>query len=298
MKKALLLIIGILIILPLGQVLAVGTDYRYTGKPYDANTNLYYYGQRYYDPMSGRFTQPDPVSNNLANPQKLKQSTGQELQKLLQNPQALNSYSYTVNNPVRYIDPTGEWWKEFLSGKQSWSSFQAELGEASMYVNPVMSKAIDHPYITGALSGAAAGLGLVFAGLAAGTTPWQLATAGSIASPVTIQLAQKVDNFLSRNKISLDKFSDVGKNYFAKYGGEVNKNLLNNLYKEASKTGIDEALIQAQKSINSFYYRIGEHINKYNVYKVDGYVSKPLSEIVNSANSIKTLEKFINDNLR
>ncbi len=110
MRKAFLsIIIGSLIILPFANVLAVGTDYRYTGKPYDSNTNLYYYGQRYYNPVSGRFTQPDPVSNNLANPQKLKQSTGQDLQKFLENPQALNSYNYVQNNPVKYVDPNGEY---------------------------------------------------------------------------------------------------------------------------------------------------------------------------------------------
>src|SRR3989338_9208080 len=109
MKKAILsLVISTLIILPFANVLAVGTDYRYTGKPYDANTNLYYYGQRYYEPNVGRFTQPDPVTRYLNDPQKLKQSTGQDLQKFLQNPQGLNSYSYTINNQIRYTDPTGE----------------------------------------------------------------------------------------------------------------------------------------------------------------------------------------------
>ncbi len=109
MKKSIILaLLALFIIMPFSRVLAVGTNYRYTGKPYDANTNLYYYGQRYYDPMAGRFTQPDPVSNNLANPQKLKQSTGQDLQKFLQNPQALNSYNYVQNNPVKYVDPNGE----------------------------------------------------------------------------------------------------------------------------------------------------------------------------------------------
>jgi len=109
MKKTILLIlISSLIILPFGNVLAYGTNYQYTGQERDVNSNLYYYGQRYYDPSIGRFTQPDPVSKYLTNPQKLKQATGKALQKFLENPQKLNSYSYTQNNPVRYTDPTGE----------------------------------------------------------------------------------------------------------------------------------------------------------------------------------------------
>lgn len=53
------------------------------------NTQLYYYGARYYDPALGRFLSPDPVDPDPY------------------NPQSLNPYSYVLNNPVRYIDPTG-----------------------------------------------------------------------------------------------------------------------------------------------------------------------------------------------
>jgi len=35
---------------------------RYTGKPHDATTGLYYFGARYYDPEAGRFTTSDPVT--------------------------------------------------------------------------------------------------------------------------------------------------------------------------------------------------------------------------------------------
>ncbi len=48
-----------------------------------------YYGARYYDAAIGRFAQPDSI---VPNPY---------------NPQSLNRYSYVLNNPVRYTDPTG-----------------------------------------------------------------------------------------------------------------------------------------------------------------------------------------------
>jgi len=109
-RVILLIIISSLIILPFGSIFAYSTNYQFTGQEKDP-TGLYNYGQRYYDPNVGRFTQPDPLQNYLTNPEKLKQMTGRELNDILANPQSLNPYSYTVNNPVKYIDPNGEFWQ-------------------------------------------------------------------------------------------------------------------------------------------------------------------------------------------
>jgi len=62
---------------------------RFTGQPYDAETGLYYYQSRYYDPELGRFIQPDSI---VPNPD---------------SSQSLNRYSYVLNNPLKYVDPTG-----------------------------------------------------------------------------------------------------------------------------------------------------------------------------------------------
>ncbi len=59
------------------------SEYSYTGKPKD-DTNLYYYGARYYDSSLGRFTQTDPILNIETSP-----------------------YVYVENNPMKFIDPTG-----------------------------------------------------------------------------------------------------------------------------------------------------------------------------------------------
>ena len=56
---------------------------KFTGKEFDADSNLYYYGARYYDPYIGRFTQRDPIGDGV------------------------NWYAYTENNPLRFIDPDG-----------------------------------------------------------------------------------------------------------------------------------------------------------------------------------------------
>ena len=61
----------------------------YTGQVLDDATGLYYYNARYYDPILGRFTQPDNIIPDLF------------------NPQSYNRYSYCVNNPLRFTDPSG-----------------------------------------------------------------------------------------------------------------------------------------------------------------------------------------------
>jgi len=67
----------------------VDPEKRFTGQILDPESGLYYYGARYYDPELGRFISPDPVIPSPG------------------DPQSLNRYSYTLNNPVKYIDPTG-----------------------------------------------------------------------------------------------------------------------------------------------------------------------------------------------
>jgi RHS repeat-associated protein len=73
------------------------TDKEFTGQRLDS-TGLYYYGARYYDPSIGRFISADTIVPNPA------------------NPQSLNRYSYCLNNPLKYVDPTGHynWYGEWL----------------------------------------------------------------------------------------------------------------------------------------------------------------------------------------
>ena len=39
-------------------------DYRFSTKPFDATSECYYYGYRYYDPMMGRWLNRDPIGEN------------------------------------------------------------------------------------------------------------------------------------------------------------------------------------------------------------------------------------------
>jgi RHS repeat-associated protein len=62
---------------------------KFTGKEYDEETGLYYYGARYYDPALGRFVSPDSIVPSIT------------------DAQSWNRYTYVRDNPVVLVDPTG-----------------------------------------------------------------------------------------------------------------------------------------------------------------------------------------------
>jgi RHS repeat-associated protein len=68
---------------------AVNVKHKFTGQELDYETGLCYYGARYYDSKLGRFITADPVDPKH------------------EDPQSLNRYAYCLNNPLKYVDPTG-----------------------------------------------------------------------------------------------------------------------------------------------------------------------------------------------
>jgi RHS repeat-associated protein len=80
---------------PFGEELAPeGSNshtHRFTGHERDTDTGLDYMMARYYGAELGRFLSIDPARDSV-DPL---------------NPQSWNRYSYTGNNPIRYIDPDG-----------------------------------------------------------------------------------------------------------------------------------------------------------------------------------------------
>jgi len=72
--------------------------YKYTGQKEVISIGLYYYGARYYDPSIGRFITEDTYPGEMI------------------NPQSQNLYVYVMNNPLRYIDPTGNVTEETIEG--------------------------------------------------------------------------------------------------------------------------------------------------------------------------------------
>jgi RHS repeat-associated protein len=72
---------------PYGNPIAAATQsgYAFTGREWDAETGLYYYRARYYDPKIGRFLSEDPIGFGGG----------------------VNFYAYVLNNPTNNTDPFG-----------------------------------------------------------------------------------------------------------------------------------------------------------------------------------------------
>ncbi len=62
--------------------------YKFNGKELDAETGLYYYGARYYDPSAALWLGVDPLAEKYPD---------------------VSPYVYCAGNPVVRIDPDGRW---------------------------------------------------------------------------------------------------------------------------------------------------------------------------------------------
>jgi RHS repeat-associated protein len=85
------------------------SPYKFNGKEMDAETGLYYYGARYYEPGIGMWYGVDPMTEKYPN---------------------LSSYNYCGSNPVKYIDPTGMDWYEDENKNYIWQD--RELSKKEM----------------------------------------------------------------------------------------------------------------------------------------------------------------------
>jgi len=75
-----------------------GSEFKYTGQIHDDDEyfSMYYYGARYYDPTLGIFWQVDPAMDNYP---------------------GWSPYAYTLDNPLKYVDPDGRFiWLLFAGG--------------------------------------------------------------------------------------------------------------------------------------------------------------------------------------
>ncbi|WP_252863357.1 RHS repeat-associated core domain-containing protein [Paenibacillus riograndensis] len=104
------------------QVEGTSNSFKYSGEVYDAETGLYYLRARYYDPSMGRFLNEDTYEGQI------------------DNPLTQNLYTYVINNPLIYTDPTGHmhaWgagWSGFAENRYSatdpWKGWSGPVGWA------------------------------------------------------------------------------------------------------------------------------------------------------------------------
>ena len=125
------------------QPSTLGNRFRFTGREYDAETQLYYYRARYYHPTLGRFVSRDPLTWGPNDPRIF---TGYTLDNRIQSFLPLtpeiqdvqsplmtfternvlqiagslsllqHPYLYVANNPVNRTDPLGLWYIDFNFG--------------------------------------------------------------------------------------------------------------------------------------------------------------------------------------
>jgi RHS repeat-associated protein len=94
-----------------------GVTQKFTGKERDSESGLDYFGARYYGSALGRFTSPDEFKGGFENLNGTPAfSPGPIGYADLTDPQTLNMYVYTRNNPLRYIDPDGHDIWDYLTG--------------------------------------------------------------------------------------------------------------------------------------------------------------------------------------
>ncbi|MFD2115641.1 RHS repeat-associated core domain-containing protein, partial [Paenibacillus yanchengensis] len=106
---------------PLEHSETIEQSFRYSGEYWDEETNLQYLRARWYDPSVGRFINEDTYEGELA------------------NPLTLNLYTYVHNNPLRYIDPSGNYCVsqdgKWAHGGECDSISSIYLGDDSSYDN-------------------------------------------------------------------------------------------------------------------------------------------------------------------
>jgi len=84
-----------------------------TGKELDPETGLYYFGARYLDPKTSRWLSGDPALGEYLPSAPVNEEAKKRNQSLpgqggVFNYVNLHIYHYAGNNPVKYVDPTGE----------------------------------------------------------------------------------------------------------------------------------------------------------------------------------------------
>lgn len=194
--------------LPFGELLQGGDSrYLFTGQEKDKETGLSYYNARYYSSFLRHFTQPDTILPNIYDPQQL------------------NRYSYVRNNPVKYVDSSGNWVQIALgvaigavigAGVNMVSQI---MDGASMFDGTMNWKEVGKSAIVGGVAGGVAGLtmgtGNAMIGSIGLTGKAAVAAEGTVAATSSVasgQASRAAFNVIEGNEITagLGNIKDMG----------------------------------------------------------------------------------------
>ena len=224
--------------------------YLYRGYYYDYETGFYYLNSRYYDPVTGRFINPDNIAVLSLTPDALTDK---------------NLYAYCDNNPVMRADRGGEFW-HIVAG--------AVIGGVVGFVSTAISTAMEGEFnLTKAF--VSAGVGALSGGLMAAGVP----VGAMIAINAGLGAAESVfenvydvvsgDASHSVGEIISDAFISAGTAALFTYiGGASNGRKMNQMYRasqEASKTFVSTGVHPnvrraAANVVKNYYTQLGREI--------------------------------------
>lgn len=268
-----------------------GSKKKFTGKELDTDTGLYYYGARYYDTRLGRFVSEDPSFLSLTD------------SRSLVGPQGWNSYSYVLNNPVRYTDPSGG---QAADATMRWTSFS--VGGFSIPITLGAVTAIGLPAVA-------------FAPMYGDTPAWTHSTISSAdissAQSTDQAMLQRLHNASGAKPVaqadSLIGTKGFGSSIKAKmraseggggtvgpggmgdddknggdYKARVNQKIYNNLERQLERDGKGSIF----RSLKSAKEALREHIIKLQNAEYKSAIEKTIRNV---SDQIKTIEHFINN---
>ncbi len=127
----------------------------YTGQYEDNESDLYYYGQRYYNSSIGRFLSADPLY-------------AEEMDSRGVDTQELNLYAYVRNNPYKYVDPSGNYFEESGMGRSMTFEQTKPLLQIPIWATTTSQRIARQQIYAGreiqAFKNVATGLGILFSG--------------------------------------------------------------------------------------------------------------------------------------